>query len=147
MTMPDRSELNGTKNAIASPTSYQNWTLDKVGNWPYFYDNSATAQTRTHNVANEITALNGSATDLGYDAAGNMTRAPQAASYYSYDFDHYNRLTRVRDANGTTEIATYAYDALNRRMEKVDKTGGSAVVLMAGMARLRAALADLSAAL
>jgi hypothetical protein len=35
---------------------YQDWTLDKVGNWPYFfYDDSATVQTRLHSAANEIT--------------------------------------------------------------------------------------------
>ena len=56
LTLFDRGDLNANKDGLTgAAVRYQDWTLDKVGNWPYFYDNSATAQTRLHSAANEIT--------------------------------------------------------------------------------------------
>jgi len=56
LTSFDRGDLNANKDGLTgAAVKYQDWTLDKVGNWPYFYDNSATAQTRLFNAANEIT--------------------------------------------------------------------------------------------
>jgi len=44
LTLFDRGDLNANKNGLTgAAVKYQDWTLDKVGNWPYFYDNSATA--------------------------------------------------------------------------------------------------------
>jgi RHS repeat-associated protein len=127
LTSFDRGDLNANKDGLTgAAVKYQDWTLDKVGNWPYFYDDSATAQTRLHNAANEITAIDSSSANLGYDPAGNMTRAPKAAGYYRYEYDHLNRVTAVTNDQGTP-VAEYAYDALNRRIEKVDKTGQSNV--------------------
>ena len=127
LTSADRGDLNGNKDGLSgAAVKYQDWQLDKVGNWDYFYDDSATAETRLGNAVNEITKIDDSATNLGYDDAGNMTRAPKAASYLSYEYDHLNRITLVKDSSDN-DVATYAYDALNRRIEKVDKTGESDV--------------------
>lgn len=125
LTSADRGDLNVNKDGLdGAAVKYQDWDLDNLGNWDYFYDDSATAQTRLHNAVNEITKLAGSAANLGYDSAGNMTRAPKAGSYYSYEYDHLNRITLVKDSSNN-DVATYAYDAFNRRIEKVGKTGES----------------------
>ena len=55
-----------------------------------------------------------------------MTRAPKDAGYYSYEYDYLNRITLVKDS-ADDDVATYAYDAFNRRIQKVDKTGQSDV--------------------
>ena len=51
---------------------------------------------------------------LTWDANGNLT----AKGNQRYEYDYKNRLTRVSDSAGI-EIATYAYDAMNRRVEKL----------------------------
>ena len=53
-----------------------------------------------------------------YDANGNMT----SDGAQTYDYDTLNRLSRVKDAEGTA-IATYAYDASNRRISSTDSSG------------------------
>lgn len=56
---------------------------------------------------------------LAYDDAGNLT---QDKSGYHYVYDYENRITRIYNLSGQTEIgvAGYAYDALGRRIKKVD---------------------------
>ncbi len=121
LTSADRGDLDGPKTGLSgAAVKYQDWDLDKVGNWELFWDDSATAETRLHNAVNEITKVDASAANLGYGAAGNMTRAPESGgSYYSYEYDHLNRVTAVADDNPTT-IAEYQYDALGRRIETID---------------------------
>jgi RHS repeat-associated protein len=88
------------------------WTFDNRST-----DLSGTAdldQTRTHNAANEITDLSGTANDLTHDAAGNMT----ADSSNTYIYDAWNRLVEVRDRGDDSLIAEYEYDGQKRRIEK-----------------------------
>ena len=51
--------------------------------------------------------------------ASNMTRDNRG---YTYAYDYENRITEVKNASDTT-IAEYAYDALGRRIRKIDYTG------------------------
>lgn len=60
--------------------------------------------------------------DLVYDNAGNLTRDKNG---YSYAYDYENRLVEIRKTNDTITVATFAYDAFGRRIEKVDTTAGS----------------------
>ena len=53
----------------------------------------------------------------GYDAAGNMTTMPQPGSEttgLTCVYDAWNRLVEV--GSGSTVLATYSYDGLNRRI-------------------------------
>jgi RHS repeat-associated protein len=88
------------------------WTFDNRST-----DLSGTAeldQTRTHNAANEITDLSGTANDPTHDASGNMT----ADSSNTYIYDAWNRLVEVRDRGDDSLMAAYEYDGQKRRIEK-----------------------------
>ena len=53
----------------------------------------------------------------GYDAAGNMTTMPQPGNEttgLTCVYDAWNRLVEVE--SGSTVLATYSYDGLNRRI-------------------------------
>jgi RHS repeat-associated protein len=88
------------------------WTFDNRST-----DLSGTAeldQTRSHNAANEITDLSGTANDPTHYAAGNMT----ADSSNTYIYDAWNRLVEAHDRGDDSLIATYEYDGQKRRVEK-----------------------------
>jgi len=115
------STISGT------PLSEEDWTLDGLGNWPgYVQKASGTVslnQARTASPANEISGISASAGTTwatpAYDAAGNMSGIPiptNLASAYTATYDAWNRLVSL--ANGSTTVATYAYDGLNRRTVK-----------------------------
>jgi len=99
---------------IASLGGYhqQAFTYDRLGNRLTLSEprNDSTT-TYTYNAANEIATINGSG--VTYDNAGNLTDD----GTYDYYYDHENRLTRVADTSGT--LAEYTYDALGRRIEKI----------------------------
>jgi hypothetical protein len=113
----------------------QEWALSQTGNWGGFKldsngdgdytDTSSPAdlnQTRTHNAANEITAV---AEDAGQpawpdpvqDARGNMTSFPKPfdpANSFSAVYDAWNRMVEVE--SGQTTVGRYHFDGLNRRI-------------------------------
>jgi RHS repeat-associated protein len=102
----------------------QQWTLDPTGNWATFKEDPDgdltwdTKHTRAHNKANEITAIAGSSTHVAHDRAGNMIKCPKPGTWeaaYDLKYDAWNRLVEVKE--GTTVLATYAYDGLNRRVK------------------------------
>ena len=115
---------------IVPATRQQNeiFGYDQMGNWLSYYSQSpALSQTRAHNKANEITSLTNptSVIQPAYDAVGNMTTLPQPADWtkkFTARWDAWNRLIKLTDDNGTTVVATYAYDGLFRR---ITKTTGS----------------------
>ena len=65
-------------------------------------------------LANEYLTVGGIA--VTHDDAGNLTGDHRG---YVYEYDMENRLTTVRQSD-TTVVATFEYDALGRRIEKVD---------------------------
>ena len=124
-----RGALNAQKTAIAAPTFRQAWDFDTTGNWTGFHEDTDgdghwdLDQTRTHNPANEITAIDASVGDVWisptHDRNGNMLRIPQPndpTKQFTLKYDAWNRLVRVSDAD--TVIAEYAYDARNFRVLK-----------------------------
>jgi RHS repeat-associated protein len=125
--------LSGTT-ISGTPASEEDWTLDGLGNWAgYIQKTTGTAtlnQIRTASPANEVS---GSSASVGatwatpaYDLAGNMTTIPIPSSLtsgYIATYDPWNRLVLL--ANGTTSVATYAYDGHNRRIVKGIYVGGS----------------------
>ena len=79
-------------------------------------------ETRAHTPVHEVTALSAptGVVSLTYDAKGDLTRDEHATAL---TWDPENRLIRARIQSGTVlsasgAIATYAYDALGRRVEK-----------------------------
>jgi len=86
------------------------WQHDPEGNWTYTNQNG-NQESRTANAVNEYTSI--TAATPTYDDRGNMTR--DASKRYEYDWA--NRLIKVNTLYGST-IATYTYDALNRRVTK-----------------------------
>jgi RHS repeat-associated protein len=98
----------------------QDWDLDATGNWTAVTTNDD-EQTREHNAANEITGIDSSGANVDYDAAGNMivTPKPGASGHFHLQYDAWNRLTKVFDADGETLVAEYQYDGLNRRIVKL----------------------------
>ena len=97
--------------ASGGSTPYKGYIYDDQGNHLTQDDNGATT-VGLFNAVNEMTKRG--ANDVLYDACGNLTKDDTGKSYY---YDRQNFLTRVDD-NASNRIASYAYDALNRRIEK-----------------------------
>jgi len=112
---------------IQSKNFAEDWSLDATGNWStYKQDDDGDStwdldQTRTHNLANEITEIGGSSSHIAHDRCGNMTRIPKPddwSDHFHLEYDGWNRLVRVLDADDTTKIAEYTYDPRNFRVLK-----------------------------
>ena len=124
-----RGTLNGTKSAITgTPNWEEEFSLDPSGNWNNYTTltsgSTTLNQSRAQNTSNEITALSGSSSLVGYDAIGNMHSTPVPGNWssaYTLKWDAWNRLVQVK--SGSTVVATYGYDALNRRVTQVTALG------------------------
>lgn len=93
----------------------QTWQLSKVGDWQSTTVNGV-AQPRAHSAVHEVTSIG--VTPLAYDLKGNLTQN-QDGALYSWDSE--NRLTAATVADtdyGVTDVASYRYDALGRRVQK-----------------------------
>ncbi|MGA2256896.1 MAG: RHS repeat-associated core domain-containing protein, partial [Thermoguttaceae bacterium] len=101
--------------------------LDGMGNWSSYTQTGGPAvnQTRQTNSLNEITSFGGTSgwLAMSYDNGnttgdGNMTAMPEPGSETTVDltctYDAWNRLTKVY--SGSTLVASYTYDGLNRRV-------------------------------
>jgi RHS repeat-associated protein len=95
---------------ISSASSTQSWSLDTLGNMASV-TTSGTAQSRSHNSRNQITAL-ASATTPAYDSNGNMTTDQNGQQYV---YDAWNRMMVAKNSSGST-INQYAYDGQNRQI-------------------------------
>ena len=73
-----------------------------------------------HNTANEYTAIGGQS--VSHDAAGNLSAD---ADGYTYEYDHDNRLTKIKKNSGAATVAEFTYDALGRRIEKIDSVAAA----------------------
>ncbi len=125
--------LSGTT-ISGTPATQESWTLDGLGNWAGYVTQTSGMvnlnQTRTASSANEVSAIAASVGPTwatpGYDLAGNMTSVPipsNSTSTYTATYDAWNRLVSL--TNGSTVIATYRYDGLNRRVTKGIYVGGT----------------------
>ena len=83
-----RGDLNANKDAVTSKQFAQDWSLDAVGNWRNFREDTDGSgwnldQQRTPNKVNEIIdiaeTLGASWVTPAYDRAGNMTTIPKPA--------------------------------------------------------------------
>jgi YD repeat-containing protein len=105
-----RGTLNATHNGLVGSASHsQNLTPDALGN-VNTVTTDGTTQTRTTNQQNEITSISGAGT-VSYDSNGNLTAD---GSGNGMVYDAWNRLVAVKQ--GSTTLAVYSYDGLNRRL-------------------------------
>lgn len=84
-----RGDLNGSFDSISNKQFGQDWSLDPLGNWSGFNEDSNgngtndLAQSRTSNVVNELTNITETAGPAwatpAYDPTGNMTTVPKPA--------------------------------------------------------------------
>jgi YD repeat-containing protein len=99
------------------------WTLTNASDWSEFA-NASGSQTRTHNIVHELTAVNGAA--FSYDAKGNLVSDATTGASYAWDFDN-----QLAEATTSGLSATFAYDALGRRVSKA--SGGNCRVFVEAM--------------
>jgi len=95
------------------PTSTQIWSLDPVANW-----NSTTIDGTfegcVHDAVNELMSIG--PTTFHYDFNGNLT----SDGVFDYVWDFNDRLKSVSLTGGGPLVAEYAYDALGRRVMRID---------------------------
>jgi hypothetical protein len=118
VTRHDRGDLvpssgDDSYTGIAPATRQQRefFRFDETGNFRRAYSqNPALSQSRSHDRANQITAISGpaGAVQPAYDPAGNMTLMPSTGDWTEGDelvWDAWNRLVRVRPA-GTSSSSS-----------------------------------------
>jgi len=130
-----RGQLNATKTAIVSDANYaETFAFDATGNWTgYNQDTNGDGtfelnQLRTHNAANELTAISNSTSNITTDANGNMTKVPKPETWgagYNLVYDGWNRLVEVIDSLTINLVAQYEYNGLNHRVLKKTYTNGN----------------------
>jgi len=142
LTKVNRGNLSSGQITDANATFSQNWSaLEAHGNWRTFVEDTnggvaggATTQSRSHNAANEVSALSGNSPAWAvpaYEAAGNVMNGPQAgneAVRQHYTYDAWNRLVKVQaDSGGSpgATIAEYQYDGKSRRIVKLKPNGAN----------------------
>jgi RHS repeat-associated protein len=121
--------------SIATPTTLpgadqvRTYGLDGLGNWKTSNftvvnddeSTTSTAEVRQHNYVNEITSVRDTTggtpttTPFTYDKNGNLLND----GVRIYQYDALNRLIYITNAETSALLATYAYDGLNRRIQKV----------------------------
>ncbi len=103
---------------VGVQTQNEDFVYDKLGNRTTLKHNGTDVARYQHNDVNEYTYIGlGSGTNVTHDNAGNMTGDHDG---YTYHYDYENRLTRVKKLSDTVDVAVYTYDALGRRIEKIE---------------------------
>ena len=105
--------VGSTITMVITQTAYN---LDPLGNWKSKTTDMVT-QTRTHSPSNEITKIN--STSILSDFNGNTS--DDGTNLYAYDEE--NRLTSVTNKTTHAVLGQYQYDAISRRVSKIDNFG------------------------
>jgi RHS repeat-associated protein len=105
--------VGSTITMVITQTTYN---LDPLGNWASKTTDMVT-QTRTHSPSNEITKIN--TTSILSDFNGNTS--DDGVNAYAYDEE--NRLTQVTVKATHAVLGQYQYDAVGRRVSKIDNFG------------------------
>jgi RHS repeat-associated protein len=87
------------------------WALSAEGNFNTVFVNNAATETRTHNAAHAVTAINGGA--LTYDARGRLLSDRNGRSYVWNIDGNINTISR-----SSGERADFTFDALGRRVTR-----------------------------
>lgn len=105
--------VGSTITTVITQTAYN---LDPLGNWASKITDMAT-QTRAHSPSNEITKINSNS--ILSDFNGNTN--DDGTNLYAYDEE--NRLTKISNKTTHAVLGQYQYDALGRRVSKIDNFG------------------------
>jgi RHS repeat-associated protein len=114
-----RGMLNASNDTIASPSLTTTWAPSALGDSGQITTSvnggAPTAQSRTYNQQNQITAAG--AASLGSDNNGNLTGTENGEQLY---FDAWNRLVaiKVTGSGPAVTLAAYQYDAEGRRIKE-----------------------------
>ena len=101
---------------IFSPMQYEAFGMDDLGNRTTVHPRvGSNVSYTTDPYTNRYTQV-GASYPL-YDDAGNMIRDEKG---YEYDYDYENRIVKVWKNSRATQVAEYVYDALGRRIRKID---------------------------
>jgi RHS repeat-associated protein len=116
-----RGLLNATGDAVVTPSphvpTHRTWSLDGAGNWP-----AVDSETRQHSSVNEIMQRSVPSTVFYlHDDSGNRIDD----GTFTYAWDTQNRLRMVSRKSDGAVIATYSYDAEDRRIRKVVTNSGA----------------------
>lgn len=93
------------------------YSYDPAGNLKSMELPSGQTNTFAYDGDNKISSLNGSASNVSYDANGNLTKLTVNGKTQQYVYDEANRLTSVKNGAGTV-IASYTYDGDGQRLTK-----------------------------
>jgi RHS repeat-associated protein len=93
------------------PQTSETYTYDPAGN----RRTSATVPSWTYNAQNRL--MSNSVATFSYDFNGNLSSKVDGTGSWSYEWDGENRLKRV--LKDGSEVASYIYDALGRRAERI----------------------------
>lgn len=126
--------------SIASRTRKQEWALNQTGNWNTdkvdlngdgdWSDTGELNDTRVHNAVNELQSRDTNSSSpaeysLTYDAAGNMT---DDGELYTYEWDAFYRLRKVRNRGDASLISEYSYNGLGYLITRRQDTNRSGSV-------------------
>jgi RHS repeat-associated protein len=117
---------------VSSPTDGEEWTMDLLGNWTTRTSGVNTSPpTDNYSAANplnqytNVTPAGGAQDSFTFDWLGQLRQ--DGRSNQGYAWDAFGRLSQAFvPGSPNTTIATYRYDAFNRRVEKTVGTGFSA---------------------
>ncbi|MEA3204298.1 MAG: hypothetical protein QOI63_1978 [Thermoplasmata archaeon] len=107
----------------------QAWTLDGANEWDSLsttQGGTTQVQTLTHGPAHDLQSITAGSTTTPYHSDANGNR--QSDGTRTYSWDAFNRLRQVKDGATGAILATYHYDALGRRVEKVASGATTAYV-------------------
>jgi len=110
---PVRKAPPGPGDPLKGASKSLAWTLDAAGNWSSVVRNNGTPENRLHSNSNQLIGITGQG-GLTYDKNGNLVRDDDFT--YVYDFE--NRLQEIREVSDDALVASYAYDALGRRLQR-----------------------------
>ncbi|MGC8561551.1 MAG: hypothetical protein ACP5O1_12895, partial [Phycisphaerae bacterium] len=119
-------------NALPGTNTQEKWNLDGLGNWRATgfmpVGGSSTTDQRNHNYVNEITQrtlTGGSPVMFQYDGATGASNGNlKNDGTLIYAYDALNRPIQINRVSDGLVIASYVYDAINRRMRKTILNGG-----------------------
>ncbi|MEI9896723.1 MAG: hypothetical protein WDN28_23400 [Chthoniobacter sp.] len=124
-----RGTLGSGATIIGTPAEEEAFVFDATGNWQRYTVTVSGSQTldqsRAHDKGNEISAIDGVASALEYNAGGSTTITPSVTNWRSSQivtWDAWNRLVRVATESGT--LGSYEFDGLMRRVIKITAVGG-----------------------
>jgi RHS repeat-associated protein len=100
-------------NPSTSPKEIFN--MDLAGNRITYHARDGSDANYISNIANQYTHISPPDADLTYDPAGNLTQDQRG---YQFTYDHDNKLIKVLGPN--MPAVTFDYDALGRRVSKID---------------------------